>query len=53
MTFQYDDKTDVTGEKDDTAGLATLTNRQVTVHFTEDATSKVKLATRIIVHPSQ
>jgi hypothetical protein len=53
VTFQYDDTTDVSGEKDSAAGLATMTNRQVTVHYTEDAASKVKLATRIIVHPDK
>jgi hypothetical protein len=30
-----------------------MTNRQVTVHYTEDAASKVKLATRIIIHPDK
>jgi hypothetical protein len=53
VAFQFDDATDVTGAKDGAAGLATMTNRRVTVHYTEDAASKVKLAKRIIVEPAQ
>jgi hypothetical protein len=48
VTLKYDDKTEVTGAKD-AAGLATMTNREVTVHFKEDASTKAKVATRIIV----
>jgi hypothetical protein len=48
VTIMYDESTDVTGAKD-AAGLATMTNRNVTVHFREDATSKAKVATRIVV----
>ena len=53
LTFQYDDSTEVSGAKDGAAGLATMTNRTVTVHFKEDAASKVKVATRIIVQPQE
>ena len=53
VTFQYDDSTEITGAKDGAAGLATMTDRDVTVHFREDATSKMKVATRIIVQPQQ
>ena len=53
VTFQYDDSTEVSGAKDGAAGLATVTNRTVTVHFKEDPASKVKVATRIMVQPQQ
>ncbi len=52
LKFSYDDKTNVTGAKD-AAGLATMKDSRVTVHFTEDAKTKAKLATRIIVEPRQ
>ena len=53
VKFLYTDKTDVSGAKDGAAGLATLTDAKVTVHFTEDAQSKTKTATRIIVEPKK
>jgi hypothetical protein len=51
--FLYNDKTEVTGAKDGVAGLATMTAQQVTVHFTEDAQTKAKVATRILIQPKQ
>jgi hypothetical protein len=53
VKFTYDDKTDITGAKDGAAGLATLTNSRVTVHYSEDAQTKTKLATRIVVEPKK
>jgi hypothetical protein len=50
IEFQYNDKTEITGAKG-AAGLATMKESKVTVHFTEDAKSKAKLATRIVVEP--
>jgi hypothetical protein len=51
LVFTYNDKTEITGEKKDAAGLATVKEGRVTVHFTEDAQSKAKTATKIIVEP--
>ena len=51
MEFAYNDKTEVTGAKDGVAGLATMKDSKVTVHFNDDAAAKTKLATRIIVQP--
>ena len=51
MQFAYNDKTEVTGAKDGVAGLATVKDARVTVHFNDDAQAKTKLATRIIVQP--
>jgi hypothetical protein len=48
MQFAYTDNTDVTGAKG-VAGLAAAKNSRVTVHYTEDAQTKAKVATRIIV----
>ena len=53
VEFLYTDRTEVTGAKDGAAGLATMKEGQVTVHFTEDAQAKTKTATRIIVQPKQ
>lgn len=53
MEFLYTDSTEVTGAKDGAAGLATMKEGRVTVHFTEDAEGKTKTATRIIIHPKQ
>jgi len=53
VQFLYDDATEVSGAKGGAAGLATMKQGRVTVHFREDAKAKTKLATRIIVHPSQ
>jgi len=50
VQFQYNDSTEISGTTD-AAGLATMKEGRVTVHFTEDATTKAKLATRIIVEP--
>ena len=50
VPFQYDDSTEVSGAKG-AAGLATMKEGRVTVHFKEDAQTKTKLATRIIVEP--
>jgi hypothetical protein len=50
VEFQYNDKTEITGAKG-AAGLATMKDAKVTVHFTEDAKSKARLATRIVVEP--
>jgi YD repeat-containing protein len=52
VQFKYDDSTQITGAKD-AAGLATMKEGRVTVHFKEDAQTKAKLATRIIVEPRQ
>lgn len=48
VTFLYNDKTEVSGA-DGPAGLATMKEGRVTVHFTEDKETKTKTATRIIV----
>ena len=52
VKFAFDDKTEVTGAKD-TAGLATMSASRVTVHYSENAATKTKLATRIIVEPKK
>ena len=52
-TFMYTAATEVSGAQDGAAGLATLKEGRVTVHFTEDAKTKVKMATRIIVQPKK
>jgi hypothetical protein len=49
MQFAYTDNTDVSGAQKGVAGLAAAKNARVTVHFTEDAQTKAKVATRIIV----
>lgn len=51
VQFQYNDSTDISGTQG-AAGLATMTEGRVTVHFTEDAETKAKIATRIIVEAS-
>ena len=51
LVFTYNDKTEISGEKKDAAGLATVKEGRVTVHFTEDAQTKAKTATKIIVEP--
>lgn len=48
LQIAYDDKTEISGAKG-AAGLATMKNSRVTVHFTEDAQTHKKLATRIVV----
>lgn len=52
LVFAYTDSTEISGAKDDAAGLATMSDAKVTVHFTEDADTKAKTATRIVVQPS-
>jgi hypothetical protein len=49
LEFTYDDKTNISGAHKDAAGLATHKAGKVTVHFTEDAQTKMKTATRVIV----
>ena len=49
----YTDTTEISGAQKDAAGLATMKNARVTVHFTEDAQAKTKTATRIIVQPGK
>ena len=51
VQFTYNDSTDISGTQG-AAGLATMTEGRVTVHFTEDADTKKKTATRIIVEAS-
>ena len=49
LVFTYTDKTEISGAQKDAAGLATMKEGRVTVHFTEDAQTKAKTATRVIV----
>ena len=49
LVVAYTDTTEISGAQKDAAGLATMKNARVTVHFTEDAKTKAKTATRIIV----
>jgi hypothetical protein len=49
LVFTYNDKTEITGAQKDAAGLASMKEGRVTVHFTEDAQMKAKTATRVIV----
>lgn len=53
LVFVYNDKTTISGAQKDAAGLATMSEGRVTVHFTEDADTKVKTATRVIVEPKK
>ena len=53
LVFTYTDKTEISGAQKDAAGLATVKEGRVTVHFTEDAQTKAKMATRIIVAPAK
>jgi hypothetical protein len=53
LVFAYNDKTDISGAHKDAAGLATMKEGRVTVHFTEDAQTKTKTATRVIVEPKK
>ena len=53
LSFTYNDKTEISGAQKDAAGLATMKEGRVTVHFTEDAQTKAKTATRIIVEPKK
>jgi hypothetical protein len=49
LVFTYTDKTEISGAQKDAAGLSTMKEGRVTVHFTEDAQTKARTATRIIV----
>jgi hypothetical protein len=49
LIFTYTETTEISGAQKDAAGLATMKDARVTVHFTEDAKTKAKTATRIIV----
>jgi hypothetical protein len=53
LVFAYTDTTEISGAQKDAAGLSTTKDARVTVHFTEDAKTKVKTATRIIVQPKK
>ena len=53
LVFTYNDKTAISGAQKDAAGLATMTEGRVTVHFSEDAETKAKTATRVIVEPKK
>lgn len=53
LVFTYTDKTAISGAQKDAAGLATMKEGRVTVHFTEDADTKAKTATRVIVEPKK
>jgi Cu/Ag efflux protein CusF len=53
LVFTYTDKTEISGAQKDAAGLATMKQGKVTVHFTEDAQTKAKTATRVIVAPKK
>ena len=51
VEFVYDENTEVTGAKDGAAGLVTMKEGRVTVHFTEDGGTKT--ATKIVIDPAQ
>ncbi len=53
LSFTYTDKTEISGSQKDAAGLATMKEGRVTVHFTEDAQTKAKTATRVVVEPKK
>ena len=53
LVFTYTDKTTISGAQKDAAGLATMEEGRVTVHFSEDADTKAKTATRVIVEPKK
>jgi hypothetical protein len=53
LSFTYNDKTEISGAQKDAAGLATMKEGRVTVHFSEDAQTKAKTATRVIVEPKK
>ena len=53
LVIAYTDTTEVSGAQKDAAGLATMKDARVTVHFTEDPKTKAKTATRIIVQPKK
>ena len=51
LVIAYTTTTEISGAQKDAAGLATMKDARVTVHFTEDAQTKAKTATRIVVQP--
>lgn len=51
LEIAYTDTTEISGAQKDAAGLATMKDARVTVHFTEDEQTKAKTATRIVVQP--
>lgn len=53
LEFAYTDKTDISGAQKDAAGLATMKEGRVTVHFSEDAQTKAKTATRVVVEAKE
>jgi hypothetical protein len=53
LVFAYTETTEISGAQKDAAGLATMKDAQVTVHFTENAQTKARTATRIIVQPKK
>ena len=53
VVIAYTTTTEISGAQKDAAGLATMKDARVTVHFTEDAQTKAKTATRIIVQPKK
>ena len=53
LEFKYDDKTEILGAKEGAAGLATMKEGRVTVHFKEDADTKARTATKIEILPKQ
>ena len=53
LVFAYTDKTEISGAQKDAAGLATMKEGRVTVHFTEHAQTKMKTASRVIVEPKK
>jgi hypothetical protein len=53
LMIAYTDSTEISGAQKDAAGLATMKEARVTVHFTEDPKTKARTATRIIVQPKK
>jgi hypothetical protein len=53
VTLKYTEATEITGAKGGVAGLATMKDSKVTVHFTEDAKDRSRTATRIIVQAAK
>jgi hypothetical protein len=53
LVIAYTDTTEISGATKDAAGLATMKDARVTVHFSENAQTKAKTATRIIVQPKK
>ena len=53
VQFAYTDRTEISGGQKAPAGLASAKNNRVTVHYTVDAESKAKTATRVIIQEKQ